>query len=97
MSIWVNSKLKLNTSQTPHVQLSSLTEDLLQEVEHQLSMGVDNLSEEDRWMLELDVDQLSSFSLAEKKMWIHAVEAARQASTRAMELSVIRGGYQQLE
>ena len=38
-------------------------------------------------MLELDVDQLSLFSLAEKQLWIHAVEAARQASTRAMELS----------
>jgi len=33
------------------------------------------------------MDQVSSFSLAEKQLWIHAVEAARQASTRAMELS----------
>ena len=63
------------------------TEDLLQEVERQLSMGVDNVSEDDRWMLELDMDQLLSMSLSEKQLWIHAVEAARQASTRAMELS----------
>ena len=42
------------------------TEDLLQEVERQLSMGVDNVSENDRWVLELDMDQLSSFSLTEK-------------------------------
>ena len=45
------------------------------------------MSENDRWMLELDMHQLSSFSLADKQLWIHAVEAARQASTRAMELS----------
>ena len=50
-------------------------------------MGVNNVSEKDRWILELDVDQLLSFSLAEKQLWIHAVEAARQASTRAIELS----------
>ena len=63
------------------------TEDLLQEVERQLSMGVNNVSEDDRWMLELDMDQVLSFFLADKQLWIHAVEAARQASTRAMELS----------
>ena len=63
------------------------TEDLLQEVERQLNMGADNVSENDRWMLELDMHQVSSFSLADKQLWIHAVEAARQASTRAMELS----------
>ena len=38
-------------------------------------------------MLELDMDQLLSFSLSKKQLWIHAVEAARQASTRAIELS----------
>ena len=32
------------------------TEDLLQEVERQLSMGADNVPEDDRWMLELDMD-----------------------------------------
>ena len=32
------------------------TKDLLQEAEWQLSMGVDNMSEDDRWMLELDMD-----------------------------------------
>ena len=63
------------------------TEDLLQEVERQLSMGVDNVSEDDRWMLELDMDQLLSFSLSKKQLWIQSVEAARQASTRAMQLS----------
>ena len=73
--------------QTKRTIVLKANKDLLQEVERQLSMGVDNVSEEDRWMLELDVDQLLSFSLAEKQLWIHAVETARQASTRAMELS----------
>ena len=47
--------------------------DLLQEIKRQLSMGVDSVFEEDRWMLELNVNQLLSFSLVEKQLWIHAV------------------------
>ena len=50
-------------------------------------MGVECVSEADKWMLEIDVVQLASFSLAEKQYWLHAVEAARQAGTRAMELT----------
>ena len=43
-------------------------EDLRQEVERQLSIGVENMSEEDRWILELDVDQLPLFFLAKKQL-----------------------------
>ena len=52
------------------------TEDLLQEVERQLNMGADNVSENDRWMLELDMEQSLSFSLADKQLWTHTVKAA---------------------
>ena len=73
--------------QTKGTIVLKANEDLLQEIERLLSIDVDNVSEDNRWMLELDVEQLSLFSVAEKQFWIHAVEAARQASTRAIELS----------
>ena len=38
-------------------------------------------------MLEVDVDHLRDTSLAEQQYWIHAVEAARQAGTRVLELT----------
>ena len=50
-------------------------------------MGVDCVADKDKWMLELDPEQLASFSLAEKQYWLYEVEAARQAGTRAMELT----------
>ena len=61
-------------------------EDLLKKIERQLNMGVDSVTEEDKLMLEVDVLQLAAYSLSEKQYWIHAVEVARQASTRAVEL-----------
>ena len=50
-------------------------------------MGVDAIADEDRRMLEVDVDQLRNTSLSEQQYWIHAVEAAQQAGTRALELT----------
>ena len=41
-------------------------DDLLREINRQLDMGVECVSEVDKWMLEIDVVQLASFSLAEK-------------------------------
>ena len=38
-------------------------------------------------MLELDPVQLANFSLEEKQYWLYEVEAARQAGTRAMEMT----------
>ena len=57
------------------------------EIERQLEMGVDAIAEEDRWMLEIDMEELMESTLAEQQYWLYAVEAARQAGTRALELS----------
>ena len=62
-------------------------EDLLGEIERQLDMGVACVADKDKCMLEIDAHQLANFSVAEKQYWIHAVEAARQAGTRALKLS----------
>ena len=62
-------------------------EDMLKEIERQLDMGVDAIADEDWWMLEMDVDHLWDTSLVEQQYWIHVVEAAQQAGTRALELT----------
>ena len=50
-------------------------------------MGVDAIAEDDRWMLKIDMKDLRESTLAEQQYWLYAVEAARQAGTRALELS----------
>ena len=50
-------------------------------------MGVDAIADEDWWMLEVDMDQLRDTLLLEQQYWIHAVEAAQQAGTCALELT----------
>ena len=50
-------------------------------------MEVDSVAEEDKWMLEVDVQHLFFYSLSETQHWIHAVEAVQQGSTHAVELS----------
>ena len=62
-------------------------EDLLREIERQLDMGVDCIAGKDKWMLEVDPVQLANFSLKEKQYWLYEVEAARQAGTRATEVT----------
>ena len=62
-------------------------EDLLKEIDRQLDMGVDCIAGKDKWMLEVDSVQLANFSLEEKQYWLYEVEAARQAGTRAMEMT----------
>merc|ERR1712115_564624 len=57
------------------------------EIEQQLEMGVDAIAEDDRWMLEIDMEELKESSLSEQQYWLYAIEAARQAGTRALELS----------
>ena len=60
---------------------------LFKEIERQLAMGEEAIAEEDRWMLEVDVAQLRDSTLEEQQYWLHAIEAARQAGTRALELT----------
>ena len=59
----------------------------MKEIERQLDMGVDAIADDDRWMLEIEVCELKESSLADQQYWLHAVEVARQAGTRALELS----------
>ena len=55
--------------------------------ERQLAMGEEAITEEDKWMLEVDTTVLRDSTLEEQQFWLHAIEAARQAGTQAMELT----------
>ena len=63
-----------------------VTRDALQkEVVRQKKLGVDAMAEEDKWMLEVDVEGEAA---EEQQYWLYAVEAARQAGAHALEASI---------
>ena len=64
----------------------------MKEIERQLDMGVNAIADKDRWMLEIGEYKLKEKSLADQQYWLYAVEAARQAGTRA----AVRGGDKQM-
>ena len=39
-------------------------------------MGEEAISEEDKWMLEVDTTELRDSTLEEQQLWLHAIEAA---------------------
>jgi hypothetical protein len=54
--------------------------DLLKEIEHQLSLGPDDLAEEDRFLLECNFDDIASTSGEAQGYWLLGIQAAREAS-----------------
>jgi len=60
--------------------ISSHKEELLKEIEHQLKLGPEGLSEEDRFLLECNFDELTSTSGEQQEYWLLAIQAAREAS-----------------
>ena len=59
----------------------------MEEIDRQLEMGMDAIAEEDKWMLDVDVDQLKTSPVSDQQYWVHAMEAARKAGHRALEVS----------
>ena len=55
-------------------------EELLKEIEHQLTLGPEGLSEEDRFLLECNFDELESTSGEHQEYWLLAIQAARESS-----------------
>ena len=54
--------------------------DLLKEIEHQLSLGPDDLAKEDRFLLECNFDNITSTSGEAQGYWLLGIQAAREAS-----------------
>jgi hypothetical protein len=59
--------------------ISAYKEDLLKEIEHQLSLGPDGLKEGDRFLLECNFDELAMTNGVHQEYWLLALQAAREA------------------
>jgi hypothetical protein len=55
-------------------------EELIKEIEYQLSLGVDTLSEGDRFLLECNFDDLATTSGESQEYRLLAIRAAREES-----------------
>ncbi len=60
--------------------ISSHKDELLKEIEHQLLLGPKGLSEEDRFLLECNFDELTSTARKQQEYWLLAIQAAQEAS-----------------
>jgi hypothetical protein len=60
--------------------ISAHKEDLLKEVEHQLTIGPDALNEEDWFLLECNFGELATTTGEHQEYWLLAIQAAREAS-----------------
>ncbi len=65
---------------TTGILISAHKADLLKEIEHQLSLGPDDLAEEDRFLLECNFDDITSTSGEAQGYWLLGIQAAREAS-----------------
>jgi len=64
---------------TTGVLISTNKADLLKEIEHQLSLGPDDLAEEDRFLLECNFDDITSTTGEAQSYWLLGIQAAREA------------------
>ena len=54
--------------------------ELLEEIANQLSMGANNLMEDDKYLLECNLLDLATTNGEEQEYWLLAIKAARMAS-----------------
>ncbi len=65
---------------TTGVLISAHKPDILKEIEHQISLGPDDLAKEDRFLLECNFDEITSTSGEAQGYWLLGIQAAREAS-----------------
>ena len=66
--------------------ISAHKEELLKEIEHQLSLGPEGLDEEVRFLLECNFDDLTTSPGKNQDYWLLAIIAAREASRLRREV-----------
>jgi hypothetical protein len=54
-------------------------EEILQEIERQLELGMEDLLDEDQYLAEINLDDLESSSGERQEYWLLAIHAAREA------------------
>jgi hypothetical protein len=63
-------------------------------LEDQLELGGEGLDEDDRFLLEINLEELDTSSGEDQAYWLLALEAARDArALRLSQLSVANGGH----
>jgi hypothetical protein len=67
--------------------ISAHKEELLKEIEHQLSLGPEGLNEQDRFLLECNFDELADSPGENQDYWLLAIIAAREESRLCREVS----------
>ena len=76
--MWIYRNLTVHDSLSG-VFANERKERLMDAIEEQLAEGVDGLREEDKWLMEVDLDAISEHSTGEKEVyWLLAVQAARE-------------------
>ncbi len=70
---------------TAGMLISTHKEELLKEIELQLSLCPGGLEEEDRFLLECNFDNLATTTGAQQEYWILTIQATREASCICME------------
>jgi hypothetical protein len=60
--------------------ISAHKEDLLKEVENQLTISPEGLNEQNRFLLECNFDDLATTTGEQQEYWLLAIQAAREAS-----------------
>ena len=69
---------------TKGMRALSTREKLITEIERHKTLGEDAMAEEDKWMLEVDIEGCTA---EDQQYWLYAVEAARQAGSHALDVS----------
>ena len=60
--------------------ISAHKEELLKEIKHQLTIGLEGLDKEDCFLLECNFDKLATTTGEHQEYWLLAIQAAREAS-----------------
>ena len=65
--------------QPHHGDVNILKKEVLQkEIKHQLTLGPEGLAEEDRFLLECNLDNLTTTTGEHQEYWLLAIQAARE-------------------
>jgi hypothetical protein len=76
--LWIYRNLMMHDSLSV-VFACEPKEKLMEAIEEQLALGSDGLREEDKWLLEIDLDDLDGHTTGEREVyWLLAIDAARR-------------------
>jgi hypothetical protein len=65
--------------------ISAHNEELLKEINRQLTLGLEGLAEENRFLLECNFDNLTTTIREHQEYWLLAIQATREASHICIE------------